>query len=67
MYQPKIATFAGGCFWCMEPAYQETEGVIDAVVGFAGGDPDNADYLSVSTGKTQHREAVASNIRSRKN
>ncbi len=54
----RVATFAGGCFWCMEPAYQETDGVVDAVVGFAGGAADTADYLTVTQGTTQHREAV---------
>ncbi len=52
------ATFAGGCFWCMEPAYQETNGVIDAVVGFSGGSADDADYTLVAGGKTAHREVV---------
>lgn len=54
----QLATFAGGCFWCMEPAYQETEGVIDAVVGFAGGSAEDADYQKVVTGTTNHREVV---------
>ncbi|MFC1756306.1 peptide-methionine (S)-S-oxide reductase MsrA [Patescibacteria group bacterium] len=53
-----IATFAGGCFWCMEPAYQESEGVIDAINGYAGGDSSDADYKSVAKGLTDHREAV---------
>lgn len=54
----QTATFAGGCFWCMEPAFQEHEGVIDAVVGYAGGDEKDAKYTQVSAGKTQHRESV---------
>jgi peptide methionine sulfoxide reductase msrA/msrB len=53
-----VATFAGGCFWCMEPAYQELPGVLDAVVGFSGGTKETSDYATVSGGKTAHREVV---------
>ena len=52
------ATFAGGCFWCMEPAFQEREGVISTTVGYAGGNKDDANYKAVSEGKTKHREAI---------
>jgi methionine-S-sulfoxide reductase len=51
-------TLAGGCFWCTESYFQEVEGVIDAVSGYAGGQKSDASYLSVSDGKTKHREAV---------
>ncbi len=51
-------TFAGGCFWCTEAYFQEEEGVIDAVSGYAGGDESSASYLKVSKGSTRHREAV---------
>lgn len=51
-------TLAGGCFWCTEAYFQEAEGVISAVSGYAGGDATTASYLVVSEGKTQHREAV---------
>jgi peptide methionine sulfoxide reductase msrA/msrB len=51
-------TLAGGCFWCTEAYFQEEEGVIDAVSGYAGGDEASASYLSVTKGTTQHREAV---------
>jgi peptide methionine sulfoxide reductase msrA/msrB len=51
-------TLAGGCFWCIEAYFQEAGGIIDAVSGYAGGDESTADYLKVSTGNTQHREAV---------
>jgi peptide methionine sulfoxide reductase msrA/msrB len=51
-------TLAGGCFWCTEAYFQEEEGVIDAVSGYAGGDEESATYLSVSQGTTKHREAV---------
>ncbi|MEZ4104172.1 MAG: peptide-methionine (S)-S-oxide reductase MsrA [Candidatus Paceibacterota bacterium] len=49
---------AGGCFWCTEAYFQEEFGVIDAISGYAGGQADTADYKTVSTGKTAHREAV---------
>jgi peptide methionine sulfoxide reductase msrA/msrB len=51
-------TLAGGCFWCTEAYFQEEEGIIDAVSGYAGGDESNASYLSVAKGSTKHREAV---------
>lgn len=51
-------TLSGGCFWCTEAYLQETPGVVDAVSGYAGGDAASADYKTVSTGKTDHREAV---------
>ncbi len=55
---PKKATFAGGCFWCMEAAYEDVKGVASAVSGYAGGKESTADYRTVSTGETDHREAV---------
>jgi len=51
-------TLAGGCFWCTEAYFQEEEGVISAVSGYAGGDEVSASYLSVAKGTTKHREAV---------
>lgn len=51
-------TLAGGCFWCTEAYFQEHEGVIDAVSGYAGGSEADASYLKVSKGTTKHREAV---------
>lgn len=51
-------TLAGGCFWCTEAYFQEEEGVIDAVSGYAGGDETDASYLMVAQGTTKHREAV---------
>ncbi|MDQ3076248.1 MAG: peptide-methionine (S)-S-oxide reductase MsrA [bacterium] len=51
-------TLAGGCFWCTEAYFQEEEGIIDAVSGYAGGEASNASYLSVAKGTTKHREAV---------
>lgn len=52
------ATFAGGCFWCMEPPYDKLEGVISTVSGYAGGELKNPTYEEVSSGKTGHQEVV---------
>lgn len=49
---------AGGCFWCTEAYFQEEKGVVDAVSGYAGGNEEDASYLSVAKGNTKHREAV---------
>ncbi len=51
-------TLAGGCFWCTEAYFQEEQGIIDAISGYAGGDESSASYLSVVKGNTKHREAV---------
>ena len=52
------ATFAGGCFWCIEAAFEKVEGVIEAVSGYTGGETTNPTYEEVSSGKTGHYEAV---------
>jgi peptide-methionine (S)-S-oxide reductase len=52
------ATFAGGCFWCMEPPYDELEGVVSTVSGYTGGTKKNPTYEQVSAGTTGHTEAV---------
>ena len=52
------ATFAAGCFWCIEASFEQIEGVIEAVSGYAGGTKNNAKYDLVSSGKTAHAEAV---------
>lgn len=52
------ATFAGGCFWCMEPPFQKLEGVIAVISGYSGGTTDKPSYEEVSSGKTGHVEAV---------
>jgi peptide methionine sulfoxide reductase msrA/msrB len=54
----KKATFAGGCFWCIEAAFDEAEGVKKAVSGYTGGKKDNPTYEEVSSGATGHYEAV---------
>jgi peptide-methionine (S)-S-oxide reductase len=52
------ATFAGGCFWCMEPPFDKLEGVVSTTSGYTGGDQQNPTYKQVSTGSTGHTEAV---------
>lgn len=52
------AIFAGGCFWCMEPPFHNTEGVIDVVAGYIGGKVENPTYEQVTSGRTGHYEAV---------
>lgn len=52
------ATFAGGCFWCMESAFEKLEGVREVVSGYTGGKTDNPTYEEVSTGSTGHAEAI---------
>src|SRR3989344_6858672 len=54
----EIATFAGGCFWCMEAAFQEVPGVLTAISGYTGGNAENPTYDRVLSGKTGHQEAV---------
>lgn len=53
-----VATFAGGCFWCMEPPYEKLVGVSKVISGYAGGKEKNPKYKDVASGKTGHREAV---------
>ncbi len=53
-----IATFAGGCFWCMEHPYDELDGVISTTSGYTGGSTKNPTYKQVSSGTTGHTEAV---------
>jgi peptide-methionine (S)-S-oxide reductase len=52
------ATFAGGCFWCMEPPFDELKGVISTTSGYTGGQQPNPTYKEVSAGHTGHTEAV---------
>jgi peptide-methionine (S)-S-oxide reductase len=52
------ATFAGGCFWCMEPPFDELTGVISTTSGYTGGRTKNPTYEEVSSGVTGHAEAV---------
>ena len=52
------ATFAGGCFWCMEPPFDALDGVISTTSGYIGGHKQNPTYKEVSRGGTGHTEAV---------
>ena len=52
------ATFAGGCFWCMEPPFDKLDGVAATISGYAGGDVANPTYEEVTAGTTGHYETV---------
>jgi peptide methionine sulfoxide reductase msrA/msrB len=52
------ATFAGGCFWCVEADFEKLNGVVAAISGYAGGHVDNPTYQQVSAGGTGHVESV---------
>ena len=52
------ATFAAGCFWCTEEAFEKVPGVVSAVSGYTGGKVKNPSYEQVSSGRTGHTEAV---------
>ncbi len=54
----RVATFGGGCFWCMEPPYDKLEGVISTTSGYMGGDVSNPTYEQVTRGGTGHVEVV---------
>jgi peptide methionine sulfoxide reductase msrA/msrB len=54
----KLATFAGGCFWCMEPPFEKLGGVIAVTSGYAGGSEKDPTYEDVSSGSTGHLESV---------
>ena len=56
--ETKTAVFAGGCFWCMQPPYDQAKGVSKTVVGYTGGSKESANYNLVSAHQTQHREAI---------
>lgn len=53
-----VATFAGGCFWCMEPPFEKLKGVDEVISGYTGGEIKNPTYKDVSSGSTDHVEAV---------
>ena len=54
----KVATFAGGCFWCIEASFEAREGVVEAISGYTGGTVENPTYAQVTSGQTGHLEAV---------
>lgn len=55
---PQEATFAGGCFWCLEAAFNRLQGVLQAESGYSNGEHPKPDYESVCTGRTGHAEVV---------
>lgn len=56
--ETRIAVFAGGCFWCIQPAFDKAKGVIKTVVGYCGGSQPNPTYELVSSEKTGYRESI---------
>ena len=52
------ATFAGGCFWCVESDFDKVPGVVETISGYTGGTVENPNYKQVTKGGTGHREAV---------
>ncbi len=54
----EVATFGAGCFWCIESAFNQLNGVISAISGYAGGKTQDPDYKSVCEGNTGHAEVV---------
>jgi len=58
MAKPEVATLAGGCFWCLEAAFQDLKGVEQVQAGYSGGRVPNPSYEDVCTGNTGHAEVV---------
>jgi peptide methionine sulfoxide reductase msrA/msrB len=56
--QQETATFAGGCFWCVESTFEGRDGILDVVSGYTGGPEKNPTYEQVSSGTTGHFEAI---------
>lgn len=54
----ELATFAGGCFWCVEAPFEDLDGVISVVSGYAGGKEKNPTYNEVASGQTSHKESI---------
>ncbi len=54
----RTAVFAGGCFWCIQPAFDKTPGVIKTMVGYCGGTEPNPTYRLVTSEKTKYRESI---------
>ena len=58
MSERVLATLGGGCFWCLEAAFEQLNGVVSVVSGYAGGDQANPSYRSVCSGRSGHAEVV---------
>lgn len=58
MAETEIATFAGGCFWCMQPPFDTLKGVTKTLAGYAGGNIINPSYQQVCNGTTGHTEVI---------
>lgn len=56
--QTEVATFAGGCFWCMVPPFKNLDGVVSVTSGYTGGHVENPTYQEVSAGTTGHAESM---------
>lgn len=56
--ETRVATFAGGCFWCVESDFEKLASVEEAISGYTGGTVENPEYKEVSAGKTGHLESV---------
>jgi peptide-methionine (S)-S-oxide reductase len=54
----ETTTLAGGCFWCLEPVFDNLQGVLDVVSGYSGGHVPDPTYSEVTTGRTGHAEVV---------
>lgn len=54
----QVATFAGGCFWCIEAVFKRLRGVVSVISGYTGGKRENPSYEQVSSGATGHAEAI---------
>ena len=56
--ETRTAIFAGGCFWCIQPGFDKTKGVVKTVVGYCGGTEPNPTYQLVSSERTSYRESI---------
>ena len=54
----QVATFGGGCFWCIDAAFRRVNGVLNVSSGYTGGETNTPTYQSVCTGTTGHAEVV---------
>lgn len=56
--ETEVAVFGGGCFWCTEAVFNELQGVLTVVPGYAGGSSDQPNYEQVCSGRTGHAEVI---------